>query len=544
MGRSFDRATKHYGAAAIAAAASFLCLSTDIAQAAQAPQVRLGDGIVEGAKMRGQHKDVRVFRGIPYAAPPVGDFRFREPQPVARWAGVLGARQFGPRCMQPDVGGKLDFRSTAMSEDCLYLNVWAPANGAEPKLPVLVYFHGGGFVMGDGSETRYDGANLASRGIVAVTVNYRLGALGFLAPAGASSESSHGTAGNYGLLDQVAALRWVRDNIAQFGGDPSKVTIAGNSAGSVSVSAHMASPLSRGLFARAIGQSGAAFGPNGLWTRQEAERAANTFSARVGATSLQQLRSMPARTLHAASLKPKLDPEPMTFRPSIDGYFLTESPEQVFTRGGQTQVPLLLGSNSPGLAFIPQPIEDAPILRNQITTLRERIAKVRSHAQAVLAHYPGDDNVNQSTARWMDLHRQTGQAPVFSYRYAQPLPRELGGPSEPSQPMLGAAHDIQVDYSLGNLDDGQRRYAWTAADYDVSRIFSRYVEQFVKTGDPNGAPLRDGSSLSNAGQQSMSYAPNWPAVRVGNEGTLLQVIGAKTHSIWDRNAPPQGLAQP
>lgn len=540
---SFNRAAKHHLPAAIAAAVSLLGLglAANVAHAARAPlspQAQLTDGVVEGVKLRGEHKDVRVFRGIPYAAPPVADFRFREPQPVARWAGVQPARQFGPRCMQPNAAGKLDFRSTTMSEDCLYLNVWTKGSGAESKLPVLVYFHGGGLVTGDGSETRYDGANLASRGIVAVTVNYRLGAFGFLAPSGASSEASHGTAGNYGLLDQVAALRWVRDNIAQFGGDPANVTIAGNSAGSVSVSAHMASPLSRGLFARAIGQSGGAFGENGMWTREEAERAANEFAGRVGASSLQQWRSLPARTLLSAYTQPQRSYEPMSFRPSIDGYFLTESPEQVFARGGQAQVPLLLGSNTSGAT--------APTLAEEVRLmpLRERLAKFRDSVDDALAHYPGNPKVSQSTQRWMDLHRQTGQAAVFYYRYSQPLPpaaEVAAGPVAP--PMLGAAHDAQVAYSLGNLDS-QRRYAWTAADYDVSRIFSRYIEQFVKTGNPNGlAAIGEGVSVDHAARSNVAAVPDWPAVRVESQGTLLQSIGENTRSTWDNGAASQDIAQ-
>ncbi len=555
MSVSFNRAAKHHVRSVIAAAASLLYvgLSANAAQAARAPlapQVQLADGIVEGVKLRGKHKDVRVFRGIPYAAPPIEDFRFREPQPVARWAGVRNARQFGPRCMQSAVAGKPDFRSAAMSEDCLYLNVWTGAKGADQKLPVLVYFHGGAFVSGDGSEPRYDGANLASRGMIAVTVNYRLGAFGFLAPPGAAGESSHGTAGNYGLLDQVAALRWVRDNIAQFGGDPSKVTIAGNSAGADAVSAHMASPLSRDLFARAIGQSGAAFAPNAIWTREQAERAAQEFSARVGASSLQQLRSLPARTLLAATAQPLRSDKPVTFRPSIDGYFLTESPEQVFARGGQAHVPLMVGSN----AHAPAQAVTAPVEEHRVISLKERLTKFVDRVDETLAHYPGDASVSLGTHRWMDAHRQTGQAPVFYYRYAHEMPPKTtaheaatadaapsAGTAEP--PMLGAFHDAQVPYSLGNLD-GQRRFAWTAADYDVSRVFSRYLEQFVKTGDPNGGQAgNDGPSASEPQPRNAGSVPSWPAVRVDHQGTLLQLVGENTRSVRDQPASPQDLAQ-
>ncbi|MDG0023723.1 carboxylesterase family protein [Trinickia sp. Y13] len=549
---SFHRAAKHHIPAAIAAAASLLSLTlatngAHAARALQSPQVTLADGVVEGVKMRGEHKEVRIFRGIPYAAPPVGDFRFREPQPVARWAGVRNARQFGPRCMQSFVAGKLDFRSTTMSEDCLYLNVWTSANGSDGKLPVLVYFHGGAFVSGDGSEPRYDGAQLASRGAIVVTANYRLGAFGFLAAPGAASESSHGTAGNYGLLDQVAVLKWVRDNIAQFGGDPSNVTIAGNSAGSTSVSAHMASPLSRGLFARVIGHSGAAFAPDAIWSREEAERAAKAFTARIGAASLQQLRSLPAKTLLTSAAQAQRSHEPTSFKPSIDGHFLTESPEQVFTRGGQAQVPLLLGSNAqdavlPGVGAAAE--ATVPGSGARLATLQEKLSAFRDHVDEGLALYPGSDKVSQSTRRWMDLHRQTGQAPVFYYRYTQRLPAEIDVPTDRvPPPVLGRVQDAQVPYALGNLDV-QKRYTWTAADYDVSRIFSRYIERFVKTGDPNGTTPGAESAADQAPRQAGSV-PNWPASRVENQGTLLQIIGENTHSAWDNPASSQDLtAQP
>ncbi len=507
--------------------------------------------------MRGQHKDVRVFRGIPYAAPPVNEFRFREPQPVARWAGVRPAQQFGPRCMQPARSGKSDFRSKQMSEDCLYLNVWTTAQGTDAKLPVLVYFHGGGFTTGDGSLPRYDGANLASRGMVMVTVNYRLGVFGFLAPSEAARESSHGTAGNYGLLDQVSALRWVKENIAKFGGDPSKVTIAGESAGSIAVSAHMASPASRGLFARAIGESGAAFGPNGMWRREQAEQAATKFAARVGAASLQQLRSLPAQTLLAAATPSKNPYESISFWPSIDGHFLTESPEQVFTTGAQAKVPLLLGSNSQEQLYTGVLGDMAPTPENWQETIKR---KFPAHVQEVLAHYPGNNNdevmhagtalasdlfISHSTWQWMNRHRETGNAPIFYYRYTQPLPPEIAAPAsaQPREPVLGAVHSAQTAYALGNLDH-QRRYAWTAADYDVSRIFSSYVEQFVKTGNPSGeTSVADSSSTQEPTTQTGGWLPRWPAVRADNRGILMQVIGEKTNSVWDRSGPRHGLIQ-
>jgi len=217
-------------------------------------RVKAASGVVEGAGR--QPSGVRVFKGVPFAQPPAGDLRWKPPQPVKNWDGVRQAVKFGPRCMQAPVFGDMNFRSDGMSEDCLYLNVWTPAKSDKERLPVLVYFYGGGFVAGSGDEPRYDGEGMAAKGIVAVTVNYRLGVFGFLAHPELTKESPHHASGDYGLLDQAAALRWVSQNIAAFGGDPKRVTIAGESAGSASVSAQMSSPLSKDLVAGAIGESG------------------------------------------------------------------------------------------------------------------------------------------------------------------------------------------------------------------------------------------------------------------------------------------------
>src|SRR5665213_2829857 len=217
-----------------------------------APIVKTLNGTLEGVNVSG----INEFKGVPFAAPPVGVFRWREPQPVDNWVGVRKAEKFGPRAMQANVFGDMNFRSNGMSEDCLYLNVWTPSKTFKDKLPVLVYFFGGGFVAGDGSEPRYDGGSMARKGIVAVTVNYRLGVFGFLAHPELTKESPHHASGNYGLMDQIAALKWVRDNIAKFGGDPKNVTIFGQSAGAVDVNVLMTSPQAKGLFHKAIAESG------------------------------------------------------------------------------------------------------------------------------------------------------------------------------------------------------------------------------------------------------------------------------------------------
>ena len=217
-----------------------------------APTTKTLNGILEGINESG----IVEFKGVPYAVPPVGVLRWREPQPVKNWNGIRKADQFSPRAMQLNVFGDMNFRSNGMSEDCLYLNVWTPAKSANDRLPVLVYFYGGGFDIGDGSEPRYDGESMARKGIVSITVNYRLGVFGFLSHPELTKESPYHASGNYGLIDQTAALQWIHQNISAFGGDPKKITIAGESAGSYSVSVLMASPLSKNIIAAAIGESG------------------------------------------------------------------------------------------------------------------------------------------------------------------------------------------------------------------------------------------------------------------------------------------------
>lgn len=234
---------------------AFGCLALSVVAAGQ---VRTESGAVEGATSA--DGKIQIFKGIPFAAPPVGPLRWKEPQPVAPWQGVRKATDFGPRCMQGNVFGDMAFRDSGPSEDCLHLNVWTPKTSASAKLPVMVWIYGGGFQAGATSEGRQDGENLAHKGVVVVSMNYRLGVFGFFSHPELTKESPHHASGNYGLLDQAAALEWVHKNIAAFGGDPDNVTIFGESAGSFSVCAQMASPHSKNLIAKAIGESGAFFG--------------------------------------------------------------------------------------------------------------------------------------------------------------------------------------------------------------------------------------------------------------------------------------------
>ncbi|MDE1893345.1 MAG: carboxylesterase family protein [Pseudomonadota bacterium] len=499
------------------------------------PRVVLSTGVLEGKPAIVDGVALDEFQGIPYAAPPVGDLRWKPPQPVKAWTGVRQARQFGPRCMQLPLFGDMVFRSNGMSENCLYLNVWAPAPaavaGGRAKLPVLVYFFGGGFVAGDGSEPRYDGASLASKGMVTVTVNYRLGAFGFFAVPGLVQESPQHAAGNYGLLDQVAALRWVRANIARFGGDPARVTIAGESAGSIAVSALMASPLSRHLFARAIGESGALIAPIAPVSLATMQAHGEALAHRLGADSLAALRALPADTVLQATRGQGGDADV-----DIDGWFLHEPPAVTFARGRQAKLPLLLGTNSQE-DFYPTVLKGKPPTPENYRAALQRL--FGTQAGRALALYPGADEaevrrsatalagdffIAHSTWRWMDLQRRSGGAPVYFYYFAQPRPAKRH-PAKGETPDAGAVHSGEIEYALGNLD-GNAVYAWTPADRETSRTMEGYFAQFIKTGDPNRRGL-----------------PHWPAVRESDGGLLRQVIDAHTHTEVDRGAARQAFLQ-
>ena len=313
-------------------------------------QAKVENGAIEG--LYNTTTGLQYYFGVPFAKPPVGDLRWKAPQPLDNWKSVLSTKEFGPRPVQSNVFGDMNSRSNGLSEDCLYLNVWTPAKRNTTGLPVLVYFYGGGFVAGDGSEPRYDGAAMARKGIVVVLVNYRLNIFGFFAHPELSKEASYKASGNYGLLDQHAGLKWVQKNIAAFGGDPKKVTIAGESAGSISVIAQMASPLSKNLIAGAIGESGAAINPTlAPVPLVEAEMTGLEFAKNAGYPSLAQLRALSTREIYEIYA----ESQRFGFPTVVDGYFYPKTVPEIFNAKEQAQVPLLLGWNSaeiPGAAFM------------------------------------------------------------------------------------------------------------------------------------------------------------------------------------------------
>jgi para-nitrobenzyl esterase len=497
-----------------------ICLAAALPGAA-ADRVKTANGVIESTTPA--RSGVRSFKGIPFAQPPVSDLRWREPQPVKNWEGVRKTDQFAPRCMQrTGPGADFWFRSSGMSEDCLYLNVWTPARSDRERLPVLVYIFGGGFQNGDGSEPRYDGESTARHGIVAVTLNYRTNIFGFFSHPELTKESPHHASGNYGLLDQVAALEWVRRNIAAFGGDPQRVTIAGESAGSISVSALMASPLSRNLFAGAIGESGGMFSTLPPRPLPESEQNGVRFGEAAGAPSLRALRAMSAEQIQSALEKEK----GLRFSTTLDGYFLPQPLTPVFEAGEQSKVPLLAGSNSEeqGARSVlgtsePTPENFAEAVRKLYGEHAERVLKVyapktREEVLEDATDLASARFIGEGTWKWAELQAKTGGHPVYRYLYAHPRPQFLAAknpaPNAAAKPR-GAVHSAEIQYAMGNLDL-DKRYAWEPADYKVSETLQAYFVNFIKTGDPNGTGL-----------------PNWPAYS-GGTGYQIMRLDVTSHA--------------
>ncbi len=495
--------------------------------------VKIADGSLQGVV---EQSGVTSFKGIPFAAPPVGELRWREPQPVKKWEGIRKADHFGPRAMQTAIFGDMGFRSAGMNEDCLYLNVWTPHTQSKKLLPVLVYFYGGGFVAGDGSESRYDGESMAQNGIVALTVNYRLGVFGFMAHPELTKESPFHASGNYGLLDQAAALKWVRENISMFGGDPHRVTIAGESAGSISVSAQMASPLSKNLINAAIGESGAILGTLSAAPLVKAETVGIEFGKAANASTLAELRAMPADKLLQAAAKFN----PFRFPVAVDGHFFPEDPFLIYAAGKQALVPLLAGWNNEESNFRSLLGNAKPTKENFEAAVKKiyggkagevlKVYRVENDAEAeqTATDLAGDRFISFSTWKWIDEQVKRSNKPVYRYLYSHPRPpmRKTGsapglaggvvkssGP--PPSPNKGAVHSAEIEYAMGNLD-GNKVFAWTADDYKVSKTMQAYFINFIKTYSPNSKGL-----------------PEWPPVT--KEKVPFMNINVSTRLEYEKN---------
>jgi len=453
-------------------------------------QVRVESGILEG-KTSSDGK-VRIFLGIPFAAPPVGDLRWKEPQPVAKWDGVRQSKKFGPRCMQGGIYADMVFRDAGPGEDCLYLNVWAPRTKAGEKLPVMVWIYGGGFQAGSTSEPRQDGEHLAHKGVVIVSTNYRLGIFGFFSHPDLTAESPHHASGNYGLMDQAAALKWVHENIAAFGGDPEKVTIFGESAGSFSVSAQMASPMAKNFVHGAIGESGAFFGKT-LKAKplEESQRRDAVFAEELGMKSIEQMRGVDARRLLDAATKRN------SYRaePNIDGYFLSATALYIFAKGEQAHVPLMAGWNRDEGNY-------HSIFGSEEESKGSYTAKIRQkfgdEAEEALKLFPADSGQQMrnsagllatadftafGTWKWLETHRVTGGAAVFRFEFDDAPP---GGEANDGTVVgVFAYHSAEIEFVFGTLDS--KKLPWRAEDYKLSELMGTYWTNFAKNGDPNGA---------------------------------------------------------
>lgn len=516
-------------------------------------QIEISTGDIEGVNESG----ITVFRGIPFAEPPVGKKRWTTPVDKKPWSGVLETKEFRSGCMQLPVFGDMNFRTDGNSEDCLYLNVWTPAKTPDEKLPVLLYYYGGGFIAGDGSEPRYDGASMArNQGIVAITTNYRLGIFGFFAHPELTAESPHQSSGNYGLLDQVKALEWVHKNIAAFGGDPENITIAGESAGSVSVSALMASPLSRDLIAGAIGESGSILGALPPVSLEEGEQTGEKFAEIVGAGSLDELRSVPSDSLLNLTGQQDLP----RFSSTVDGYYFPKPPLDIFEAGEQADVPLFVGWNSQEMNFRALMGDTEPTPENYSERVRQLYGE---NADRILELYPGstveevlqsatdlagDRFISYSTWKWADLHRQNSNSPVYQYYYTHPRPdmrsefanstaglaggiqdREEAEEAELQEQPLpepnGAVHSAEIEYLMGNLESN-RVYDWTETDYKVSDIFQNFAAFFIHSKSPNGHGVPYWQPLNLNGNKTV--------MNIGSETFLMEDIFRERYLFLDQ----------
>jgi len=504
-----------------------------------AVQVKIDNGIIEG--YYDTKSGIQTYFGVPFAKPPVGNLRWKAPQPLDKWNGVKQTKKFGPRPMQTSVFGDMVSRSDGVSEDCLYLNVWTPAKRNTKNLPVLVYFYGGGNVAGDASEPRYDGESMAKKGIVVITCNYRLNIFGFFSHPELSKESPFKASGNYGLLDQVAALKWVQKNIAAFGGDSKKVTIAGESAGSISVSYQMASPLAKNLIAGAIGESGAGIHPTlAPVPLAEAEKTCDEFAKKAGYSTIAQLRALSARDIYEIYNESKRFGFPVV----IDGYFLPKTIPQIFNAKEQAQVPLLVGWNSaeiPGQAFMQgQPYKE----ENYVARVKaeypddfEEVLKLYPHSnekeiEISATQLSADRFIAYSTWKWFDLHRKNSSQPVYRYLYSKLRPpladntlaSGLAGgtmkkdPNAPKPPEpVGAPHACEIEYCMGNLHL-VKDYVWTDDDFKVSETMLNYFANFIKTGNPNDAKL-----------------PEWTAAKAGDAKPPVMILNTESKTINAKN---------
>jgi para-nitrobenzyl esterase len=499
---------------------------------------------VQSGSLSGKpEKDGKVtsFKGIPYAAPPLGELRWRPPRPALPWDGVRAADHFGPSALQDPQGDffQREFfpKPLEMSEDCLYLNIWTPALSPEEKLPVFVWIHGGGLEWWSGSSIPFDGANLAELGVVVVTINYRLGIFGLFAHPLLSRESPDGVSGNYAILDQIAALKWVKENIRGFGGDPDMVTIGGESGGSRSIAIHLASPLSECLFHRAIMQSGSAVGGWALdLTLSDGEKTGLALGDRLGAKTPEDLRLIPAEKLQAGYKAEKNNG--LRFFTYMDGHVYKDNPGRIFQDGGEHKVPILNGNTKN------EGVHDYSKVSAETYTADIR-RRYGADAGSYLASYPGSTREEAiaslsaaSSDQYFVAHRAmsyfhykaTGEK-VYQYIFTKVPPGRESG-------YYGSFHTGEIAYVFRNLDYIKR--PWTKEDYTFSDMTARYWTNFIKNGDPNGNGLplwepclsKDSAVMLLGDETRMTAVPNAGRMRFAAKRLSQWLENRNTKLSW------------
>jgi para-nitrobenzyl esterase len=502
----------------VVTAALLLPAAPFVVSAHAGPPLRVEGG--EIADVAPDASGIRVFKGIPFAAPPVGELRWKPPQAVRSWDGVRAASEWGPRCVQSNRLGEIDPLNKRMDEDCLYLNVWTPAKATSETLPVMVWIYGGSNLNGAGSQPEYDGSRLAAKGVIVVTINYRLDVFGFLAHPELTKESGTNSSGNYGLLDQIAALKWVQKNIGAFGGDPSRLTAFGESAGAFDLSLLMASPLAKGLFARAIGESGGAltpipaFGPKPL---SIGEQDGVKFAQSLGANSINELRAKPAREVLDTAIK-----NPITYGFGVvDGYVVPAHPAKIYAEGKQNDVALLVGWNADEGSLFAARVKLPPNAPSYADRIR---AQFKDQADRALQLYPpgstpeeekasftsllGDEIIAYGGWAWSERVAAGGKSPVYRYYFTR---RPPGAPELSIHPLTapGVYHFAEIYYAFNNLG-AEPSFTWETDDRQLAETMSSYWTNFAKSGDPNGPGL-----------------PTWPAYKPGGSGQVME-IGQQT----------------
>jgi len=476
---------------------------------------------------------VTSFKGIPFAAPPVGDLRWRPPQPAKPWTGVLMADKYGPACMQ--MGQARSGGTINQSEDCLYLNVWAPAS-AKPgqKLPVMVWIHGGAFIQGTGGSPFYDGSHFAERGVVLVTVNYRLGRLGFFAHPALTAENPKGPLGNYGIMDNIAALQWVKANIASFGGDPANVTAFGESAGGILINFLMTAPEAKGLFAKAISESGFGRSP-GVPIRGEAPRTGEkiglAFASSVGVAGAGPEAAKALRALTAQQLSAPVSGlgDPGIPSPMVDGLVIPEPPPQAFAEGKEAKVPYIAGGNSWEASLFPQTARDPEATLARLGPARDKVmAAYGGDAAGVAQDLTTETTVIEPDRYLARLHARNGQK-AWNYYFAY-VPAALRAS------VRGTSHGGEITYVFNNLRDepvtfgGRTLPAATPDDHKVSDAATAYWVAFARHSDPDSAggpawlPAEPGDNVLEFGADGVRLRPAFHKATLD----IVEQIAART----------------